>query len=104
MYAIVKTGGKQYNVSPGDIIEIEKLSAAEGDEVALNDVLLVKDDDRLRVGTPFVENTSIKATVMAHGRGKKIIVFKFKKRKQYRRTQGHRQDYTRIRIQEIVSE
>lgn len=103
MYAIVRTGGKQYQVSPGDIILIEKLTAAAGEEIALNEVLMVKDDDRLRLGTPIVENSSVKAKVLSHGRAKKIIVFKFKRRKQYRKTRGHRQDFTRIQIQEIIA-
>ncbi|MBN2329884.1 MAG: 50S ribosomal protein L21 [Candidatus Omnitrophica bacterium] len=104
MYAIVRTGGKQYQVSPGDVIRVEKIAAEQGEEVALNEVLLVKDDDRFEVGTPILEGASVKAKVLEHGRAKKIIVFKFKRRKQYRRKQGHRQDYTRLQIQEIVSQ
>lgn len=104
MYAIVRTGGKQYQVSPGDVIQVEKLSAAAGEEVALNEVLLVKDEDRLRVGTPLLENSSVKAKVLAHGRGPKVVIFKFKRRKNYRKKTGHRQDFTQIQIQEIVSE
>lgn len=104
MYAIVRTGGKQYQVSPGDVIQVEKLAAKAGEEVDLNEVLLVKSDDQFRVGTPVLDNTSVKAKVISHGRAKKIVVFKFKRRKQYRRTRGHRQDFTRIQIQEIVSQ
>lgn len=103
MYAIVRTGGKQYQVSPGDIIQVEKLQAAAGEEIALNEVLLVKDEDRFRVGTPLLEDSSVKAKVIAHGRDKKVRIFKFKRRKNYRRTNGHRQSFTRIQIQEIVS-
>jgi len=103
MYAIIRTGGKQYQVSKGDIIQVEKLSAAAGEEVSLNEVLLVKDEDRLRVGTPVLEDMSVKAKVIAHGRGPKVVIFKFKRRKNYRKKTGHRQDFTRIQIQDIVS-
>jgi len=102
MYAIVRTGGKQYQVSPGDIIQVESLNAAQGDEVTLNEVLLVKDGEQINVGAPLVANSSVKAKVLNHGRGKKVVIFKFKKRKRYRLTKGHRQNFTRIQIQEIV--
>jgi len=103
MNAIVRTGGKQYNVSPGDIIQVETLQEAEGEVVSLDDILLVRDGETVTIGTPVVENASVKVKVLSHGRGKKIKVFKFKRRKQYHRTQGHRQDFTRIQIEEIVS-
>ncbi len=102
MYAIIRTGGKQIKVSPGDIIEVEKLTANEGDEITLAEVLLTSKDDSIQIGTPLVPETAVKATVLAHGRGKKVIVFKLKRRKQYRRKHGHRQDYTRLRIEEII--
>lgn len=101
MYAIVRTGGKQYNVSPGDIIQIEKVSAQPGDEITLNEVLLVKNQDVLRVGTPLLEDSAVKATVINHGKAKKVRIFKFKRRKNYRRTMGHRQEFTRVQINDI---
>lgn len=101
MYAIVRTGGKQYNVSPGDIIQIEKVSAQPGDEITLNEVLLVKNQDVLRVGTPLLEDSAVKATVFNHGKAKKVRIFKFKRRKNYRRTMGHRQEFTRVQINDI---
>ncbi len=104
MYAIVRTGGKQYQVSPGDIIQVEKLEAGAGEEIALNEVLLIKNEDRLNIGTPLLANSSVKAKVLTHGRDKKVMIFKFKRRKRYRLTKGHRQSFTRIQIQEIVSE
>ncbi|RJP22652.1 MAG: 50S ribosomal protein L21 [Candidatus Omnitrophota bacterium] len=102
MYAIIRTGGKQYQVSPGDILEVETVSGEKGTEIILDDILLVNDGETIRVGTPQIENAMVKADILAHGRGRKIIVFKFKRRKQYRRKQGHRQDFSRIRIKEII--
>ena len=104
MYAIVQTGGKQIKVAPGDIVEVEKLAAEAGEVVTLGEVLLTGDEEVLRVGTPFLEKTAVKAKVLAHGRGPKVIIFKLKKRKNYRRKNGHRQDYTRLKIEEIVVE
>ncbi len=101
MYAIVKTGGKQYQVSPGDIIEVEKMTADEGEMVSLDQVLLVSSDDTLKVGTPYLDNAEVRAKVVKQDRGKKITVFKLKRRKQYRRTYGHRQDLTRLKIESI---
>lgn len=103
MYAIVQTGGKQFQVAKGDILEIEKIDAQEGDQVSLDQVLLVRDGENLTIGQPVVENASVKAKVLAHDKAKKVLVFKFKKRKQYRRTNGHRQQFTRIRIEDIVT-
>ena len=94
MYAIVRTGGKQVKVAPGDIVEIEKLNADEGAEVTLDEVLMMKDEETLHVGTPLVANTSVKAKVLAHGRGKKVTIFKLKRRKGYRLKNGHRQSFT----------
>ncbi len=103
MYAIVQTGGKQFQVAKGDILEIEKLDAQEGDQVSLDQVLLIRDGETLQIGRPVVENASVKAKVLAHDKGKKVVVFKFKRRKQYRRTKGHRQHLTRIKIEDIVT-
>lgn len=102
MYAIIRTGGKQYRVHEGDILNVEKLDAHEGATVELNEVLAISDDDNnLRVGTPILEGAKVEAQVLKHGKGKKIIVFKYKPKKNYRRKYGHRQPYTQIRITKI---
>ena len=97
MYAVVETGGKQYKVAIGDKLKVEKLAAEEGASIDLDRVLMVADGDNVQVGQPLVE-TAVSATVVSHGRGDKIKVFKMKRRKNYRRTQGHRQSYTEIEI------
>ena len=101
MYAVIQTGGKQYKVSPGDVIYIEKLAAAEGDEVTF-DVLMVSKDDDVQFGAPLVEGVQATGKVLDHGRGKKIIVYKFKAKKNYRRKQGHRQPFTKVEITAIA--
>jgi len=101
MYAVIQTGGKQYRVSPGDVIYIEKLALAEGEEVAF-DVLMVSRDGDVLVGTPLVEGVQATGKVLAHGRGKKIVVYKFKAKKNYRRKQGHRQPFTKVEITAIA--
>ena len=100
MYAIIQTGGKQYKVEAGDEILVEKLSAEEGDEIAF-DVLLVSSEDGVTVGKPLVEGVTAKAKVLGHGKGKKVIVFKYKPKKDYRKKQGHRQPFTRVEILSI---
>lgn len=100
MYAIIETGGKQLKVEPGQVLYIEKLQAEEGDTVTFDKVLFVGGDE-VKVGAPTVEGATITAKVESHGRGKKIVVFKFKKRKHYRRKQGHRQPFTKITIDKI---
>jgi large subunit ribosomal protein L21 len=102
MYAIVESGGKQYKAVPGGTIEVDRLHVAEGEQIDLDQVLLVADDDDFKVGTPTLKGATVKATVAAHFKGKKIIVFKYKSRVNYRRTQGHRQQYTRLQIDEIL--
>lgn len=102
MEAIIQTGGKQLRIAPGDIIEVEKLDAAEGDVITLDQVLYAKDGETVVIGKPLLENAAVKAKVLFQGRGKKIIVFKLKKRKSYRRKNGHRQDFTRLKIEEIT--
>ena len=100
--AIVKTGGKQYRVEPGAVLRVEKLSADVGATVELEDVLLLGKGGDAKVGTPNVDGAKVTATVKSHGRGKKVIVYKFKRRKNYRRKQGHRQAYTELQIGEIT--
>lgn len=101
MYAIVETGGKQYRVTPGDVLEVERLGAPEGGKVALAPVLAVVDGDDVRIGAPVVEGARVAATVLAHGRGRKVRGFKYKAKVNYRRRYGHRQPFTRIRIEAI---
>jgi large subunit ribosomal protein L21 len=99
--AIVKTGGKQYRIEPGAVLRVEKLEGDVGSTIELGEVLLVGRGDDARVGTPLVGGAKVTGTITAHGRGKKLIVFKFKRRKNYRRKQGHRQSYTEIKIDGI---
>ncbi|NLV92057.1 MAG: 50S ribosomal protein L21 [Firmicutes bacterium] len=101
MYAIIETGGKQYKVAPGDVIRVEKLSSEVDSEITLDKVLLVENDGELKVGSPVVDGAKVTAKVLSHGRGKKILVFKYKPKKNYRRRQGHRQPYTELRIEKI---
>jgi large subunit ribosomal protein L21 len=102
MYAIIETGGRQYRVAPGDVVRVGKLDGDVGSEVELGRVLaFAKDDSEMSAGGDAA-NTRVKATITAHGRGKKVLVFKFKRKKQYKRTIGHRQDYTEVRVGEIA--
>jgi large subunit ribosomal protein L21 len=102
VYAIVKTGGHQYKVAVGDQLNVEKLPAQAGDEIELTEVLMVSGDDSVTVGTPFVAGARVVATVLDQHRGEKIIVFKYKPKKRYRRKMGHRQDLTRLSIKAIT--
>ena len=102
MYAIIQTGGKQYRVSPGDVLRVERLPGERGEEVVLDQVLMVNDDQELKVGQPLVENASVRSQILRQGKAKKILVYKKKRRKNYRRKQGHRQLYTALQIQEIL--
>lgn len=102
MYAIIEQGGKQYKAVPGDTIEVDRLQIEEGEQIDLDQVLLVADDDDVKVGTPTVKDANVKATVLEHFKGRKIIVFKYKSGVNYRRKQGHRQQYTRLQIDEIL--
>jgi large subunit ribosomal protein L21 len=101
MYAIVQTGGKQYKVSEGDTLFIEKLEAEAGTEVNFDQVLLVSKDGNVVVGSPVVAGASVTATVLKNGKAKKIIVFKYKSKKNYRKKAGHRQPYTQVQIAKI---
>lgn len=103
MYAVIKTGGKQYKVAKNDVILVEKLAGEAGATVELNSVLMVGDDKGQTVGSPLVAGAHVAATVLEQTRGKKVIVFKKKRRKNYRRTAGHRQDLTALRITDIVT-
>lgn len=100
MYAIIRAGGKQYRVEKGDVVRVERLSGEVGSKVTLGEVLLVGGDD-LKVGSPMVAGASVEGTVVEHDRGAKIRVFKYKKRKHYRRTRGHRQHVTAVRIDAV---
>ncbi|HEY7758206.1 MAG TPA: 50S ribosomal protein L21 [Burkholderiales bacterium] len=101
MYAVIKTGGKQYRVSAGEKLKVESLPADVGAEVTLDQVLMVADGDNVTMGTPTLAGASVKATVLGHGRGEKVKIFKMRRRKHYRKTQGHRQNYTEIQISGI---
>ena len=102
MYAVVRTGGKQVRMQPGESVRVEKLAGGVGDAVELDDVLLVDADSEFKIGTPTVEGARVIGTITAQGRGPKITVFKKKRRKGYRRKIGHRQGYTALRIDKIV--
>ena len=101
MYAIIETCGKQYKVSEGDVVFFEKLEAEEGKKVKFDKVILVSDEGKVEVGTPYVKGAKVEGKVIAHGKAKKIIVFKYKAKKNYRRKQGHRQPYTKVEITSI---
>lgn len=101
MYAVIKTGGKQYKVSEGESLKVERLNAETGTSINLNEILMVADGDDVKIGTPFLEGGKVSATIESHGRHKKIRIVKFKRRKHYRRQMGHRQDYTEIKIEKI---
>lgn len=103
MFAVIKTGGKQYKVAENDILVVEKLNGAEGEIIELGDVLLVQDDDKADIGGPTVSGATVAAEIIDQGRGEKIIVFKKKRRKRYRRTHGHRQHQTVLRVTEILT-
>lgn len=101
MYAVVKTGGKQYKVAEGDFFKVEKLPGEVGGEVVFEEVLLVSKEGELNLGRPLVEGARVKGTIVEQGREKKIIVFKMKRRKGYRKKQGHRQAYTGVKVDSI---
>lgn len=104
MYAVIETGGKQHKVSEGEFLKIEKLDLEAGTEVTFDKVMMVKTaDDAVKIGAPYVENASVKAEVVEQGKDKKIVVFKYKRKKNYQRKQGHRQQYTAVRITSIAA-
>jgi large subunit ribosomal protein L21 len=101
VYAVIKSGGKQYCVCEGDIVRVEKLEIEQGAPVEFKDVLLVKTDDKTYIGQPLVQGASVVGVMQSHGKDRKVLVFKYKKKKQYRRTRGHRQQHSEIRIEKI---
>ncbi|MCX5779279.1 MAG: 50S ribosomal protein L21 [Firmicutes bacterium] len=101
MYAVIQTGGKQYKVTEGEILKVEKLDGDAGDKLTLDQVLMLKDDNGIRIGMPTVKDALVTVEVIEQGRSKKITVYKYKKRKNYRRKQGHRQAYTKIKVEKI---
>lgn len=101
MYAVIKTGGKQYRVAPGDKLRIEKLKAAEGESVEFDQVLMVGDGDDVKIGAPYVDGGKVTATVKSQGRGKKVEIIKFRRRKHHMKRQGHRQAYTEVEITDV---
>jgi large subunit ribosomal protein L21 len=103
MYAVIKSGGKQYRVESGAQVRVESLTADVGAAISFEEVLLVGNGDKVKVGAPLVSGAKVKATVVAHGRGEKLKIFKLRRRKHYQKTQGHRQNYTEVRIDEITS-
>jgi large subunit ribosomal protein L21 len=103
MYAVIKTGGKQYRVAPGDSIDVERLPYEVGQQIELDQVLLVANGSGATIGQPLVKDAKVRATVTRQAKGRKVIVFKYRPSKRYRRKKGHRQLYTRLRIDEIVA-
>ena len=102
MYAVIRSGGKQYRVAPGQTIRLESMAGDVGSKLELGDVLLVENDGNVQVGSPLIASAKIQATVVEQDRSKKVLIFKKKRKKQYRRTQGHRQNYTAVRIDSIT--
>lgn len=102
MYAVIETGGKQYRVQEGDVVFVEKLEANEGDVVNFDKVLILSNEGSLNAGKPYVEGAKVEGTVIEQGKAKKIIVFKYKSKKNYRKKQGHRQPFTKVKIEKII--
>jgi len=101
MYAVIKTGGKQYRVAEGQTLKVEKIDAEEGASVEFDTVLMIADGEQVRIGAPYIDGARVTATVESQGRGPKVRIVKFRRRKHYRKTQGHRQSYTELRISGI---
>ena len=102
MYAVIKTGGKQYRVEQGDTLALERLDGDTGAQVSFDEVLLLGSDDATQIGRPLIQGASVKATIVEQGRAKKVIIFKFRRRKNYVRRNGHRQELTAVKIDSIV--
>ena len=103
MYAVIDACGRQYKVAEGDLVFVEKLEANEGEKVTFDQVLLISDDGKVKVGNPTIKNAKVEATVVKQGKAKKIVVFKYKAKKNERKKQGHRQPYTQVKIEKISS-
>ena len=101
MYAVIKTGGKQYKVAPGEKLKVEQLAADVGSQITIDQVLLVADGDNISIGKPLVKGAKVQATVVNHGRGDKVHIFKMRRRKHFQKQQGHRQNYTEILVDQI---
>lgn len=101
MYAVIKTGGKQYRVSAGEKIKVEQIPAEEGTEITLDQILMVGEGETVKIGTPLIEGAKVTATVLSQGRHDKVQIFKMRRRKHYQKHQGHRQNYTELRIDAI---
>jgi large subunit ribosomal protein L21 len=101
MYAVIKTGGKQHKVAEGEILKVEKLKASEGEPIDITDVLLVEKDGEVTLGSPFIEGAKVTAKILRHGKEDKVTIIKMKRRKDYRKKQGHRQNYSEIQIEQI---
>ena len=101
MYAVIQTGGKQVKVAPGDELKVEKLSGEVGETIIFDKVLITSDGEQVNIGTPYLENTKVTGQIKRHGKDRKIIVFNYKKRKGYRKKQGHRQPFTLVKIENI---
>lgn len=104
MYAIIETGGKQYKVENGDRVVVEKLNVADGEAVVFDKVLVLADEAGVKVGTPYVEGVTVEGTAVETGKGKKVVIFKYKAKKDYRKKQGHRQPYTMVKIESLGGE
>lgn len=104
MFAVIKSGGRQYKVSVGETFEVNRLPVADGEQIRISDVLLISDEDNVMIGAPFVENALVLATAEKQTRGKKIVVFKYKSKKRYRRRTGHRQELTVLTIDDIIAD
>ncbi len=103
MYAVISTGGKQYKVSPGDVLRVETLDAKKGDTIELKDVHMIADGDKISVGKPTLSSAKVTAEVVGEGRGEKLLIFKHRRRKAFRKTNGHRQNYMAIKVKEITA-
>ncbi|HJW28103.1 MAG TPA: 50S ribosomal protein L21 [Saprospiraceae bacterium] len=101
MYAVIMTGGKQYKVAPGEVVRVETLDAKKGDTVEIKDVYMIADGDKISVGKPTIASAMVTAEVVEEGRGEKLLIFKHRRRKGFRKTNGHRQNYTAIKVKEI---
>lgn len=104
MYAVIETGGKQYRVQEGDVITIEKLKVSAGDDIAFDRVLVLNDGEKVQVGAPILESAKVFGTVVENGKGEKVIIFKYKSKKDYRKKQGHRQPYTMVKIESLSAD